>query len=56
MIGVLGGMGPLATADFFSKVIATTGAKRDECHVPLLIQSAPRVPSRPAAIAVPQTP
>ena len=50
MIGVLGGMGPLATADFFSKVIAATGAERDECHVPLLIQSDPRVPSRPAAI------
>jgi aspartate racemase len=50
MIGVLGGMGPLATADFFSKVIAATTAARDEDHVPLLIQSDPRVPSRPAAI------
>ena len=26
MIGVLGGMGPVATADFFSKVIAATSA------------------------------
>lgn len=50
MIGVLGGMGPLATADFFSKVIAATPAANDEEHVPLLIQSDPRVPSRPAAI------
>ena len=50
MIGILGGMGPLATADFFSKVIAATKAARDEDHVPLLIQSDPRVPSRPAAI------
>jgi aspartate racemase len=50
MIGVLGGMGPLATADFFSKVIAATSAAGDEDHVPLLIQSDPRVPSRPAAI------
>ena len=50
MIGILGGMGPLATADFFSKVIAATAAARDEDHVPLLIQSDPRVPSRPAAI------
>lgn len=50
MIGVLGGMGPLATADFFSKVIAATAAARDEDHVPLLIQSDPRVPSRPGAI------
>jgi len=50
MIGVLGGMGPLATADFFSKVIAATRAAGDEDHVPLLIQSDPRIPSRPAAI------
>lgn len=50
MIGVLGGMGPLATADFFSKVIAATPATDDEDHVPLLIQSDPRIPGRPAAI------
>jgi aspartate racemase len=50
MIGVLGGMGPLATADFFNKVIAATPASSDEGHVPLLIQSDPRIPSRPAAI------
>jgi aspartate racemase len=50
MIGVLGGMGPLATVDFFSKVIAATPATCDEDHVPLLIQSDPRIPARPAAI------
>jgi aspartate racemase len=50
MIGILGGMGPLATADFFAKVIAATPASRDEDHVPLLIQSDPRIPGRPAAI------
>ena len=50
MIGVLGGMGPLATADFFSKVIAATPAAGDGDHVPLLIQSDPRIPSRPEAI------
>lgn len=50
MIGVLGGMGPLATVDFFSKIIAATPATCDEHHVPLLIQSDPRIPARPAAI------
>ena len=50
MIGILGGMGPLATADFFAKVIAATPATRDEDHVPLLIQSDPRIAGRPAAI------
>jgi aspartate racemase len=50
MIGVLGGMGPLATLDFFSKVLAATPAKGDADHVPLLIQTDPRIPPRPAAI------
>jgi aspartate racemase len=50
MIGVLGGMGPLATVDFFSKVIAAAPATCDADHVPLLIQSDPRIPPRPAAI------
>ncbi len=50
MIGILGGMGPAATADFYLKVIEETHAERDEDHVPLLIQSDPRIPRRPPAI------
>lgn len=50
MIGVLGGMGPLATADFFQKMLAATPAEHDEDHVPLLIASDPRIPRRPPAI------
>ena len=50
MIGVLGGMGPLATVDFFNKVLAATPAHGDADHVPLLIQSDPRIAPRPAAI------
>jgi aspartate racemase len=50
MIGVLGGMGPLATADFFCKVLSATAASQDEDHVPLLIASDPRIPGRPKAI------
>jgi aspartate racemase len=50
VVGVLGGMGPLATADFFNKVIAATPATNDAGHVPLLIHSDPRIPGRPAAI------
>jgi aspartate racemase len=51
MIGVIGGMGPLATADFLNKVIEETGAADDEGHVPLLISCDPRIPNRPAAIS-----
>ncbi len=50
MIGILGGMGPLATADFFAKVLAATPAQGDADHVPLLILSDPRIPPRPPAI------
>lgn len=50
MIGILGGMGPLATADFFRKLIDATPATGDADHVPVLIQSVPQIPSRPAAI------
>ncbi len=49
-IGVIGGMGPLATADFLNKVIASTPAHDDAQHVPLLISCDPRIPSRPPAI------
>jgi len=50
MLGVIGGMGPAATADFFAKLIEETPAVRDEDHIPALIVSDPRVPSRTAAI------
>jgi aspartate racemase len=50
MLGVIGGMGPLATADFFRKLIDATPAATDDDHVPVLIHSVPQVPSRPAAI------
>ena len=50
MLGVLGGMGPLATADFFNKLLAATPATCDEDYIPTLIHSVPQIPSRPAAI------
>ena len=50
MLGVIGGMGPLATADFFRKLIDATAARDDDDHIPVLIHSVPQVPSRPAAI------
>lgn len=50
MIGVIGGMGPLATADFLNKVIEEAQVEDDEGHVPLLISCDPRIPKRPAAI------
>src|SRR5688572_29492744 len=50
LLGVLGGMGPLATADFFRKLIEETPAERDEDHVPVIVYSVPQMPSRDSAI------
>jgi aspartate racemase len=50
MLGVLGGMGPLATADFYEKLIALTSAACDQEHVPVLIYAVPQVPDRTAAL------
>jgi aspartate racemase len=49
-LGVLGGMGPLASADFLSKLIAATPAVRDADHIPVVVWSVPQVPDRLAAI------
>lgn len=50
MLGVIGGMGPAATADFFTKLLAETPAGCDEDHIPTVIVSDPRIVSRTAAI------
>jgi aspartate racemase len=50
VIGVLGGMGPLATADFFQKLIQATPATFDQDHLKVLIFSNPQIPDRTAAI------
>jgi aspartate racemase len=50
MIGVLGGMGPAATADFFRKIIQATPAKADQDHLKVLIFSNPQVPDATTTI------
>ena len=50
VLGVLGGMGPLATVDFLRKLIEETPAARDEDHIPVIAWSVPQIPSRPPAI------
>lgn len=51
LLGVLGGMGPLAAADFFRKLIYLTPAGRDQEHIPVVMYSVPQIPDRMAAIA-----
>lgn len=50
VIGVLGGMGPEATADFLSKLIAATPVEREHDHLRSLIDCNPKVPDRHRAI------
>lgn len=50
-IGVLGGMGPAATVDFFRRLVQATPATRDQDHVHVLIDNDPSVPDRSCAIA-----
>ena len=49
-LGILGGMGPLATVDFMEKLIRVTPATCDQDHVPVLVHSVPQVPDRTEAI------
>jgi aspartate racemase len=49
MLGVLGGMGPLASAEFMRRLTLLTRAARDQDHIPALLWSDPRVPDRTAA-------
>lgn len=44
-------MGPAATADFYSKLIATTPAVTDQEHLRVMIWADPTVPDRSLAIA-----
>ena len=50
LIGVLGGMGPMATIDFMAKVVALTPAACDQAHMPLIVHQVPQIPDRSTAI------
>src|SRR6478672_956973 len=50
ILGVLGGMGPLATVDFFQKIVEEARVANDQQHVPVIIDSVPQIPCRVAAI------
>lgn len=49
ILGVLGGMGPLASAQFMLRLTLLTPAERDQDHIPAVLWSDPRVPDRSAA-------
>ena len=49
-IGILGGMGPLATADLYRMIVESTRADCDNDHIRVYIDSNPAIPDRTAAI------
>jgi aspartate racemase len=48
-LGVLGGMGPLATVDFMHKLIRATPGNSDQEHMPVVVYSVPQIPDRSQA-------
>lgn len=50
VIGIIGGMGPMATADLFTKIIQSTVAKTDQEHLHVLIDNNTDIPDRTACI------
>ena len=49
-IGILGGMGPLATADLFTKIVSMTKAGCDNDHIRIFIDNNAQIPDRTTAI------
>ena len=49
-LGILGGMGPQATQDFYQRILDRTEASCDQEHLPTLILSDTGMPDRTAAI------
>ncbi|MDP8098269.1 aspartate/glutamate racemase family protein [Pasteurella atlantica] len=49
-LGIMGGMGPMATVDLYSKITALTPANCDQEHIPIVIDSFPQIEDRTAYI------
>ena len=45
-LGVIGGLGPMATAYFMQLVIEMTDAATDQEHIPMIIYNCPQIPDR----------
>lgn len=47
-LGILGGMGPMATACFMERIIAMTAADTDQEQIPVIVYSNTQIPDRSA--------
>lgn len=49
-LGILGGMGPAASAEYVNRLIAQTKADCDQDHIPFVLWNEPRVPDRSTSL------
>ena len=49
-LGVIGGLGPIATAYFMELIIKMTDAACDQDHLDMIIYNSPRIPDRTSYI------
>jgi len=47
-VGIIGGMGAIATVDLFQKIVSLTDAKKDQDHIHVLIDNNTKIPDRTA--------
>lgn len=50
IIGIIGGMGPKATIDLYSKILDATKIEKEQDHFKVIIYSNPKIPDRTKAI------
>ncbi|QSB10414.1 amino acid racemase [Lysinibacillus fusiformis] len=50
VVGIIGGMGPLATVDLMNKIILYTPAKKDQDHLHIIVDNYSQIPDRTTAI------
>ena len=49
-LGILGGMGPAASAEYITRLIAQTSASCDQEHIPFVLWNNPQIPDRSTSI------
>lgn len=49
-VGILGGMGPLATVELFRLIVSNTESPNDQGHIRIIIDNNPQIPDRTNAI------
>lgn len=50
VVGIIGGMGPLATVDLMNKIISYTPAMKDQDHIHIIADNYSQIPDRTTAI------